>query len=93
MIFRPTPLAGAMIVDPEPIEDARGFFARVPVHHFALLRLPVIYRRLGDQPELRSHFVHELPRLVVAEWTLGASAVRYAVSPPPAAGHSGGGFR
>ncbi len=28
MIFRPTPLAGAMIVDPEPIEDARGSFAR-----------------------------------------------------------------
>ena len=28
MIFRPTPLAGAMIVDPERIEDPRGFFAR-----------------------------------------------------------------
>ena len=28
MIFRLTPLAGAMIVDPEPIEDARGSFAR-----------------------------------------------------------------
>ena len=27
---------------------ARDFFARVPVHHFALLRLPVIYRRLSD---------------------------------------------
>jgi glycosyltransferase involved in cell wall biosynthesis len=72
---------------------ARDFFARVPIHHFALLRLPVIYRRLGSEPELRSRFLHELPRLVVAEWTLGASAVRYAVSPPPAAGHSGGGFR
>ncbi len=28
MIFKPTPLAGAMIVEPEPIEDPRGFFAR-----------------------------------------------------------------
>jgi glycosyltransferase involved in cell wall biosynthesis len=72
---------------------ARDFFARVPVHHFALLRLPVIYRRLSGQPELRSRFVHELPRLVVAEWTLGASAVRYAVVPPPAAGHTASGFR
>jgi glycosyltransferase involved in cell wall biosynthesis len=72
---------------------ARDFFARVPVHHFALLRLPVIYRRLSGEPELRSRFVHELPRLVVAEWTLGASAVRYAVAPPPAAGHTGSGFR
>ena len=26
---------------------------------------------------------------MVAEWTLGASAVRYAVSPPPTAGHRG----
>ena len=72
---------------------ARDFFARVPVHHFALLRLPVIYRRLSDEPALRSRFLHELPRLVVAEWTLGASAVRYAVAPPPTAGHNGGGFR
>ena len=72
---------------------ARDFFARVPVHHFALLRLPVIYRRLNNEPALRSRFLHELPRLVVAEWTLGASAVRYAVAPPPTAGHNGGGFR
>ncbi len=27
--------------------------ARVPIHYFALLRLPVIYRRLGSLPELR----------------------------------------
>jgi glycosyltransferase involved in cell wall biosynthesis len=72
---------------------ARDFFARVPVHHFALLRLPVIYRRLEGERELRSRFLHELPRLVVAEWTLGASAVHYAVSPPPDEGHSGEGFR
>ena len=72
---------------------ARRFFARVPVHHFALLRLPVIYRRLGEQPELRSRFLRHLPRLVLAEWTLGASAARYAVLPPPAQGHTGSGFR
>ena len=28
MIFTPTPLAGAVIVEPEPHEDARGLFAR-----------------------------------------------------------------
>lgn len=70
----------------------RGFFARVPLHHFALLRLPVIYRRLETQPELRRRFVEYLPRLIVAEWTLGASAARYALAPPPAEGQ-GTGFR
>jgi cellulose synthase/poly-beta-1,6-N-acetylglucosamine synthase-like glycosyltransferase len=71
---------------------ARRFFARVPIHHFALLRLPVIYRRLGTQPELKRRFLRYLPLLVVAEWTLGASAVHYALVPPPAAGQ-GTGFR
>ena len=28
MIFRPTELAGAYVIDPERLEDARGFFAR-----------------------------------------------------------------
>jgi len=70
----------------------KGFFARVPIHHFALLRLPVIYRRLETQPELRRRFVDYLPRMVVAEWALGASAVRYALFPPPAQGQ-GTGFR
>jgi dTDP-4-dehydrorhamnose 3,5-epimerase len=28
MIFTPTPLPGAYLVDPEPVDDARGFFAR-----------------------------------------------------------------
>jgi glycosyltransferase involved in cell wall biosynthesis len=72
---------------------ARRFFARVPLHHFALLRLPVIYRRLAAQPELRSRFLRLLPLLAVAEWTLGASAVRYALLPPEASGHAGSGFR
>jgi glycosyltransferase involved in cell wall biosynthesis len=70
----------------------RGFFARVPLHHFLLLRLPVIYRRLDSEPELKREFVHNLPRLVVAEWTLGASATRYALRPPPAQSQ-GTGFR
>jgi hypothetical protein len=52
----------------------------------------VIYRRLETQPELRRRFVRYLPRLVVAEWTLGASAARYALFPPPAEGQ-GTGFR
>lgn len=61
--------------------------ARVPIHYFALLRLPVIFRRIRAVPELRSRFIRELPRLVVAEWTLGASAVRYAVRPPAVRAH------
>jgi dTDP-4-dehydrorhamnose 3,5-epimerase len=28
VIFTPTPLAGAFVIEPEPIEDERGFFAR-----------------------------------------------------------------
>jgi glycosyltransferase involved in cell wall biosynthesis len=67
--------------------------ARLPLHYFALLRLPVIFRRIRPLPELRARFLRELPRLVVAEWTLGASAVRYAVHPPPLRGQRGEGFR
>jgi dTDP-4-dehydrorhamnose 3,5-epimerase len=29
MIYTATPLAGALVIEPEPIEDVRGFFARV----------------------------------------------------------------
>lgn len=65
----------------------------MPLHHFALLRLPVIYRRLETQPELRRRFIRYLVRLVVAEWALGASAGRYALFPPPVQGQSGSGFR
>ncbi|HJS69830.1 MAG TPA: glycosyltransferase family 2 protein, partial [Gaiellaceae bacterium] len=71
----------------------RRIAAKVPLHHFALLRLPVIYRRLGQEPALKRRFVRYLPRLVVAEWTLGASATRYALFPPPTQGQSGDGFR
>ena len=67
--------------------------ARFPVHYFALLRLPVIFSRVNQIPELRARFLRHLPRLVVAEWTLGASALRYALRPPPIRGQKGGGFR
>jgi cellulose synthase/poly-beta-1,6-N-acetylglucosamine synthase-like glycosyltransferase len=67
--------------------------ARFPVHYFALVRLPAIYRRLLDQPELRAHFVEQLPRMVLAEWTLGLSALRHAVRPPSVRGQQGSGFR
>ena len=65
----------------------------MPLHYFALLRLPVIYRRLGTLPELRSRFVRLLPRMIVAEWTLGASALRYAVRPPATRGADAASFR
>ena len=56
--------------------------SRVPVHYFVLLRLPAIYRRLDSDPELRRRFVSLLPRMAVAEWTLGFSALRYVVRRP-----------
>jgi dTDP-4-dehydrorhamnose 3,5-epimerase len=28
VIFEPTPIGGAFVIDPEPVEDERGFFAR-----------------------------------------------------------------
>jgi glycosyltransferase involved in cell wall biosynthesis len=71
----------------------KRILARVPLHYFALLRLPVIYRRLGTLPELRSRFVRLLPRMIVAEWTLGASALRYAVRRPTVRGADAAGFR
>jgi glycosyltransferase involved in cell wall biosynthesis len=67
--------------------------ARFPLHYFGLVRLPVIYRRLGTLPELRAHFTRLLPRLVVAEWTMGFSAVRYAMRPPPLREHAEADFR
>ncbi len=71
----------------------KRILARVPLHYFALVRLPVIYRRLDTLPELRSRFVRLLPRMVVAEWTLGASALRYAVRRPAVRGADAAGFR
>jgi glycosyltransferase involved in cell wall biosynthesis len=68
--------------------------SRVPVHYFVLARLPVIYRRLDEDEELRRRFVRLLPLLVVAEWTMGATATRYAVRRRPSLrGQEGPGFR
>jgi cellulose synthase/poly-beta-1,6-N-acetylglucosamine synthase-like glycosyltransferase len=60
----------------------RRVFSRVPLHYFLLLRLPAIYGRLGGFPELRERFIRLLPRLVLAEWTLGLSACRYVFRRP-----------
>jgi len=32
VIFTPTPLAGAFVIEPEPLEDGRGWFARTWCH-------------------------------------------------------------
>jgi cellulose synthase/poly-beta-1,6-N-acetylglucosamine synthase-like glycosyltransferase len=61
----------------------RGLTRRFPVHYFLLLRLPVVYSRLAGDSRLRRHFVSVLPLLAIAEWTLGASALRYALRRPP----------
>jgi len=68
----------------EALDAPRSFFSRLPLHYFLLLRLPVIYRRLDGDPGLRHRFVSLLPRLVLAEWLLGASALHYAVDRPAA---------
>jgi cellulose synthase/poly-beta-1,6-N-acetylglucosamine synthase-like glycosyltransferase len=61
---------------------ARRLSRRLPLHYFLLLRLPVVYRRVVPDAELRRRFLALLPRLAVAEWTLGASAVRQAARRP-----------
>jgi glycosyltransferase involved in cell wall biosynthesis len=57
--------------------------SRFPIHYFALLRLPVIYRRLDEDAELRRRFVRLLPWMIVAEWTLGWSTLHYTLRRPP----------
>jgi hypothetical protein len=63
-----------------------GFYKRIlwrlPVHHFLLLRLPIVYRRVAANAELRRQFVRVLPRLAVAEWLLGISMLRYVFKRP-----------
>jgi glycosyltransferase involved in cell wall biosynthesis len=68
-------------------------FSRLPLHYFALARLPLIYRRLRDFTELRHRFLRVLPLMVVGEWTLGASALRYAFRRPPIRGEKTESFR
>jgi len=65
---------------------ARGLTRRFPVHYFLLLRLPVVFSRVAHDRRLRRRFLAVLPLLAVAEWTLGASAMRYALQRPPLAG-------
>jgi glycosyltransferase involved in cell wall biosynthesis len=62
---------------------SKRIFSRVPVHYFALIRLALIYRRLAGDPRLRAVFLRQLPRMVVAEWALGWSALRYVLRRPP----------
>jgi len=67
-----------------PLETgrARRWLRRVPLHYFALFRLPVVYRRVAPYPDLRRRFLILLPHLILAEWMLGASALRYAARRP-----------
>jgi glycosyltransferase involved in cell wall biosynthesis len=61
----------------------KRILSRVPLHYFVLARLIPIERRLRDNPELHRRFVKLLPLMIVAEWSLGLSAVRYAPRRPP----------
>src|SRR5262245_35020483 len=65
----------------------------LPIHYFALLRLPAIYWRLRRAPELRSKFIRLLPLMIVAEWTLGMSASKYVLRRPAVRGQRGVSFR
>jgi len=56
---------------------------RLPVHHFALARLPILWRRVRGDEELRRVFLRSLPHLVVCEWSLGIAALRWSVRRPP----------
>ncbi len=60
----------------------KRLLSRVPLHYFVLARLPIIYRRVRHDAELRRHFLRLLPRLVIAEWTYGFSALRYVIRRP-----------
>lgn len=73
------------------VEDGRvrRLLRRLPIHYFLLLRLPVIYGRVRDDPELRARFLRLLPWLVAGEWMLGISASRYVLR-RPGARESGG---
>ena len=70
----------------------RRLSPRFPLHYFALLRLPVIYGRIRSDARLRSRFLRLLPWLVVGEWLLGVSALRYVFTRPDAARAGGRSF-
>jgi glycosyltransferase involved in cell wall biosynthesis len=61
----------------------KRLLSRIPLHYFVLARLPIMYRRLRGDRELRRRFLSLLPYLVVAEWALGMSALRYLLRRPP----------
>jgi glycosyltransferase involved in cell wall biosynthesis len=65
---------------------SKRVFSRLPLHYFALVRLPIIYRRVRFDAALRRRFLRLLPRLALAEWTLGFSALRYVAKRPPVGG-------
>jgi mycofactocin glycosyltransferase len=73
-----------------PLEESRlrRTARRVPIHYFVLARVPVIYRRVAPDRRLRGRFLSVLPRLVVAEWSLGASAFQYSFRRPALHGDS-----
>jgi glycosyltransferase involved in cell wall biosynthesis len=71
----------------------KRILARVPLHYFALVRLLFIFRRVRSLPGLRRPFLSNLHRLVLAEWLLGADAVRYAFRRPPLHGQGDETFR
>jgi glycosyltransferase involved in cell wall biosynthesis len=71
----------------------KRILARLPLHYFALVRLLFISRRLTHEPELQAQFRRNLPRMILAEWTLGMSALRYAIRRPPLRGTAEAKFR
>jgi len=60
----------------------RRLSPRFPLHYFALLRLPIIYRRVRSDQQLRERFLRLLPWLIVGEWMYGISASRYVLRQP-----------
>jgi len=64
----------------------KRLLSRVPVHYFVLARLPILYRRVRRDEALHRRFLVLLPYLVVAEWALGLSALRYIWRRPPLRG-------
>lgn len=64
----------------------KRLLSRFPVHYFVLARLPIMYRRVRSDADLRRRFVRLLPHLVIAEWALGLSALPYVVRRPPMRG-------
>ena len=60
--------------------------SRIPIHYFVLARLVPIYRRIRDDQGLRRPFLRFLPRIVVAEWSLGLERLPLRLPPPAGAG-------